>query len=156
MRHEVIEDAAARFIEQMGLIAQGHSLPRIAGRILGLLVLEGRPFGLRELAERLQVSRASVSTNARLLADLGVIGRIAKPGDRQDYYELGPDPYARLLKGVSRRMTAAHETIREADASIGALDEGAHQRLRELAAFYKAAADSLGALVSHFTAPDRV
>jgi len=155
MRHEVVDDAAARFIEQMGLIAQDHNLPRIAGRVLGLLVLEGRAFGLRELAERLQVSRASISTNARLLADLGVIRRVAKPGDRQDYYELGPDPYARLLKGVSERMNAAHETIREAEASIGVLDEDAHRRLQELASFYKAAADSMGALVGRFTGAPR-
>jgi DNA-binding transcriptional regulator GbsR (MarR family) len=155
MRHEVVDDAASRFIEQMGLIAQGHNLPRISGRILGLLVLEGRPFGLRELAERLQVSRASVSTNARLLSELGVIHRIAKPGDRQDYYELGTDPYARLLKGVSRRMSAAHEVIREADASIGALDDETHRRLQELASFYKAAADSLGNLVERFITTHR-
>ena len=68
------------FIERMGMIAQADGLPRIAGRIMGLIILEGGPYSFGELAKRLSVSRGSISTNTRLLENMGVIERTAKPG----------------------------------------------------------------------------
>ena len=55
------------FIEQMGLIAQEDGAPRIAGQILGYLLIEGEPRTLSQMAEALKISKASASTNARLL-----------------------------------------------------------------------------------------
>ena len=143
-------DPAEAFIEQMGLIAQADHLPRIAGRMLGLFLVEGRLFGQRELAARLRVSRGSVSTNARLLAQLGLLERVAKPGDRQDYYRLAADPYARLLAGFIQRMTHSHHVVTQAAASFPEDGAGARQRLQELAEFYKASAECLKGLLSRF------
>ena len=75
------EKAIAEFVERMGLVTQADGLPRIAGRIMGLMIVHGGSFGFTELTERLSVSRASISTNTRLLEDLGVIERTAMPGD---------------------------------------------------------------------------
>jgi DNA-binding transcriptional regulator GbsR (MarR family) len=74
------DQAIEQFIERVGLIAQVDGLPRIAGRIMGLLVIYGGPFSFAEIAKRLQVSRGSISTNRRLLENLGVIERVARPG----------------------------------------------------------------------------
>ena len=60
---------------KMGLLCESDNLPRIAGRLFGLLILEDEAFSLRELADRLQVSRASVSTNARILTEMGLAER---------------------------------------------------------------------------------
>ena len=56
-------DAIERFIEGFGLLMQQDGLPRIAGRMLALFIVEGGPFSFSELAEKLQVSRGSISTN---------------------------------------------------------------------------------------------
>ena len=40
-----------------------------------------------DLAEKLRVSKASASTNARLLEELGILAHTARPGDRRDYYQ---------------------------------------------------------------------
>jgi len=90
-------DPVDDFIEKVGLICERDNLPRIAGRVLGFLIVEEGAFSLRELAERLQVSRASVSTNARMLTEIGLAERVARPGDRQDYYQLAPNPFHRML-----------------------------------------------------------
>lgn len=128
-------DAAAQFIERMGIIAQADGLPRIAGRLMGLMVLEGGPFSFSELAERLSVSRGSISTNSRLLENMGVIERTAKAGDRQDYFQLAKDPYAKLLQGLAHRMGGAEKLVKDTKA---ALPKGDHQkRLEELGAFYQ-------------------
>jgi DNA-binding transcriptional regulator GbsR (MarR family) len=140
-----------QFVEQMGLIAQSENLPRIAGRMIGLFLVEGRTYGLKELSERLQVSRASVSTNARLLSQVGLLERVAIPGDRQDYYRLAPEPYSRILGGMVERMNNAHDAIVRAEQSFPAEREDARRRLRDFAAFYRAAADNVDGLIARFS-----
>jgi len=136
------EDAIAEFVEQMGLILQAEGLPRIAGRIMGLMIMHGGPFGSNELAERLSVSRASISTNTRLLEDLGVIERTATPGDRQDYFRLSRQPYARMLRGVVRRMGRAREVVDNTQEALPEDMTETHDRLQELDAFYEALMES--------------
>ena len=136
------EEAISEFVEQMGLILQAEGLPRIAGRIMGLMIMHGGPFGFNELSERLSVSRASISTNTRLLEDLGVIERTATPGDRQDYFRLSRQPYARMLCGVVRRMRRAREVVEGTQEALPQDMEGAQDRLNELDAFYEALIES--------------
>lgn len=126
----------ADFVERMGLIIQADGLPRIAGRIMGLMVVHGGPFSFAELAERLQVSRASVSTNTRLLENLGVIERTTVPRDRQDYFRLRPNPYARMLRGYADRMRRTREVVQGLLAALPPDLSSRRQRLGELDAFY--------------------
>lgn len=74
-RDAVGVEPIARFVEQMGLICEADNPPRIAGRLFGLLIVEDGAYSLRQLADRLQVSRASVSTNARILTEIGIVER---------------------------------------------------------------------------------
>ncbi len=134
--------AIAEFVEQMGFILQAEGLSRIAGRIMGLMIMHGGPFGFNELSERLSVSRASISTNTRLLEDLGVIERTAAAGDRQDYFRLSRQPYARMLHGVVRRMRRAREVVEGTQEALPQDMEGAQDRLNELDAFYEALIES--------------
>ena len=128
------EKVEEKFIEQMGIIAQADGLPRIAGRLMGFMVLKVGPFSFSDLAEHLNVSRGSISTNTRLLENMGVIERVAKPGDRQDYFQLSNEPYSKLLQGLTYRMDKAETIVRETQKTLA--DKKARQRLRELADFY--------------------
>lgn len=74
------------FIESVGVLWESDGLPRIAGRIFGYLIVQSEPSSLDELAAGLAVSKASISTDARRLEQLGLITRISRPGDRRDYY----------------------------------------------------------------------
>ena len=128
------------FIERIGLSAEADGLPRIAGRMLGFFVIQGGPVSFTELADRLQVSRGSVSTNARLLASLGVIERVSLPGDRQNYYQLNERPYVRLIEGYIKRQQDMEAVVKEVQAKMPATMKATRTRLRELHAFYKTAA----------------
>lgn len=132
-----------RFIEQMGLVAQLENLPRIAGRLFGLFVVEGGPLNIREIADRLRVSRASISTNARVLAQLGLLERAAVAGDRQDYYQLAPDPYRNLVTGLVQKMALAHQIVAKAAEEFPAERKTAKQRVAELAAYYQIATEMI-------------
>lgn len=126
---------SGKFTERISIVAQADGIPRIAGRLIGLMVLEAGPFSFSDLATRLEVSRASISTNTRLLENMGVIERIGKPGDRQDYFQLAKDPYAKLLHGLVFRMNKAEQLV---GATQNDLPKGDHQkRLKELRAFYR-------------------
>ena len=149
------DDAIAEFVEQMGLILQAEGLPRIAGRIMGLMIMHGGPFGFNELAERLSVSRASISTNTRLLEDLGVIERTATPGDRQDYFRLSRQPYARMLRGVVRRMGRAREVVDHTQEALPEDMTETHDRLKELDAFYEALMESFLTVIDTWEAERR-
>lgn len=153
-RRALEAEPLARFVEQMGILCEYDNLPRIAGRLLGLLLIEEGPFSLRELAERLQVSRGSVSTNARMLADLGVAERVALPGDRQDYYRLAPRPFQQLLSTKVRGFEQAAAVFEDVTSAFPAGREAAKGRISDMAKFFRTVADNLAELIE-WPAPPR-
>jgi DNA-binding transcriptional regulator GbsR (MarR family) len=136
--------AIDRFIEEMGLIAQHDGGPRIAGRIMGLLVAEGRELSLNQISERLCVSRASVSTNARQLAARGLLRLTTHTGDRQDYYELSSASYVQMLQELAGRMEKYASVTEACAIEIESESEGAARRVTELSAFYRDSSQFLG------------
>jgi len=126
-----------RFIEQMGVIFQADGLPRISGRLVGLMVFDGKPWSFGELAIELQVSRGSISTNTKLMEQFGIIERVAKPGDRQDYFQLSDDPYVNILNAALARVSKAQDTVHK---TATALPKRGHkelkQRLGDFESFY--------------------
>jgi DNA-binding transcriptional regulator GbsR (MarR family) len=130
-----IDAIRSEFIEKTGLISQAEGLPRIAGRVFGLLIFDGDMVSFGDLATRLQVSRASISTSIRLLEERGLVKRMSKPGERQDYFQLGPNPYATMLTGIKRRTRATRDEIAR---TIDALPQSADaaDRLKAYAEFY--------------------
>lgn len=141
------EQAISAFIERMGLSAQGDGLPRIAGRILGYFIIHGGPTSLSTLARELRVSRASISTNARMLRDLGVLDATAMPGDRQDYYQLAPRHYLRVLEGYVERMGVLGQSLATAEAELDSTRTGALARLADMHRFVDAARAQTKALI---------
>jgi DNA-binding transcriptional regulator GbsR (MarR family) len=130
-----LEETRIDFIERTGLISQAEGLPRIAGRIFGMLIFDGEMVSFGDLATRLQVSRASVSTSLRLLQERGLVKRMAKPGERQDYFQLAADPYATMLEGIRKRTQVTRKEIAQ---TINDLPPGANavERVTAYANYY--------------------
>ena len=131
------QDAETDFIEGMGLVFQGDGMPRIAGRLLGLFVLHGGPFSFAQLAARLEISRGSVSTNTRLLEDLGVIERVAIRGERQDFFRLAADPYAEIAERKRVRSLRAREAILRNAERLEDVGPDGMARVGDLANFFE-------------------
>ena len=148
-------DAASAFIERMGLSAQGDGLPRIAGRMMGYFIIHGGPASLAELADSLRVSRASVSTNARVLRDLGILEATTVPGDRQDYYRLAERHYVRLLEGYVQRMGTLDDSLERAQRDLPADWQAARERVADMHAFVHIAREHTRALIERLAARDR-
>jgi len=137
-------DPVEDFIEQMGLLTQVDGGPRIGGRILGLAVIENRPMSLQEIAERLQVSKASVSTNARRLAQAGLLRLTTRPGSREDLYQLPRDPYRELLRSITGSLSRKAAAIAEIAERFPDEQADIRNRIRHLAEFHKSTAEVLG------------
>lgn len=131
-------ETEAAFIEEMGVLSQADDLPRIAGRIVGLLVLEEKPASFGRIAEKLGVSRASVSTNTRLLVEAGLVERVAMPGDRQDYYRLAADSHLRMLRRIVGRMERLNAALGAVETSLPPEKAEVKRRLCEFGRFHLA------------------
>jgi DNA-binding transcriptional regulator GbsR (MarR family) len=124
------------FVERMGLALESDGLPRIAGRIFGLLLLSEDCRSLDDLASELGVSKGSVSTNARLLQQRGVLERDSRPSDRRDYYRVQPDLFTHTMAQRLARWQRFHEAIGEARTSLPIRSRKVLHRLEEYQAAY--------------------
>lgn len=132
---ESMTNAENDFIDRLGLIAEAGGLTRISGRIWGLLLIAGKALAPAEIAEALQISRASVSMNLKTLSILEVIEPKTKAGDRQTFFAMREHPYISMLQALTKRANTDAGVVRNALAAIQRPE--AHRRLQDLATFYE-------------------
>lgn len=131
-----MHDAVIDFIEQMGLVAEEDGLSRIAGRMIGYLLVDDRVHSLDNIADQLQVSKGSVSTNARLLERFGIIERHSVPGDRRDYYRISNDPWMKVSERLQQRMWRTLQVFERGLEQIPAELVDTRRRLELWQSFY--------------------
>ncbi|WP_136634906.1 GbsR/MarR family transcriptional regulator [Pseudooceanicola onchidii] len=132
-----------RFVETLGLIFQGEGMPPISGRILGQLALADRALSLTEIAETLQVSKASVSTNVRLLEAKGIAVREARPGSRQDHWRAEARMHRGVLESLSLRFRRNAERIDEIADSFDPGQARQRRKVEEFSDFYHKSSEFL-------------
>ena len=99
-----------RFVEEVGIFFEQSGLPRMAGRILGWLLISNPSHQTTsELAEVLLASKGSISTMTRLLIRIGLIERTSLPGERHDYFRLKPNAWHQMLKDSLVQVAAARQ-----------------------------------------------
>ncbi len=87
-----------RFVEEIGLVFDSLHLPRMAGRVLGAVLLGPRD-GLTaaDLAETLQASKGSISNMTQLLIHYRFLERTVRGGDRRDRFVVKSGAWARMI-----------------------------------------------------------
>ena len=126
-----MDGQTAHFIESMGLALESDGLPRIAGRIFGLLLVSEEARSLDDLAAELGVSKGSVSTNARLLEQRGVLVQVSRHADRRDYYQVPHDLFSHTMAQRLARWQRFHEAIGAARTSLPIRSPEVRERLEE-------------------------
>ena len=132
---EPLSPALREFIESMGIYFERYGLARIGGRILGLLMVADRPLSLDDMANTLRVSRASVSTNMRLITASSLADHISLPGDRRDYYQFGRDTWERALKAEIEGIILLRRIAERGLAAVSATENTARDHLEEALEF---------------------
>ena len=106
------------FVEAFGLHFDAIGLPRIGGRIFGLLIISPRPLLLDEIAGILGISRASVSINTRLFISNGAMEVRAVSGDRRQYYAMKKDVFFSRLPYLRRHIQGMRDLFQQAEAAV--------------------------------------
>jgi len=143
--------AKKQYIEDFGLYFEEQNMPRMAGRILGLLlVCQPAHQSADDIVAMLDASRGTVSTMTRMLARLGMIEKIGRPGERRDYFRIQPNLWVDLFESnlgeISNMRQVAERGLK--------LMEGAPQeeckRLGEMYRFYAFLEKELPELVKRY------
>jgi len=126
-----------RFVEDVGIYLEEEGFPRMAGRILGWLLICYPPRqSAGELAEALQASRGSISTMTQLLTRIGLIERLGVPGERQDYFQIRPDAGTYLLREEFRILRTGREILERGRSLMDGQAPENRRRLEEFIDFY--------------------
>ena len=79
-----------QFIEEFGDQIDEFGLPRMYGRVLGALLISGKPMmSMDELSTDLQASHGSISMATQMLSRLGMVEKLSVPGERKHFYRVG-------------------------------------------------------------------
>lgn len=118
------------FVEQLGGYFEASGLTRLAGRMMGwLLVCDPERQSSEQLAAALGASSGGISTNARMLVRFGYIERLAVAGDRRSYFRLRPHAF---VAGERQRIRIFADLQNLADAGLRALRDTPPARGRRL------------------------
>jgi DNA-binding transcriptional regulator GbsR (MarR family) len=120
------------FVEKIAVLLEADGLPRVAGRLFGLLLVSAEPRSLDDLAKQLGLSKASISINARLLEEKGVVERTGRQADRRDYYSIAEDILERTLEQRMAKIRRFQQSIAEARATCTIDDEIVRARLENM------------------------
>lgn len=121
------------FVEQAGLVFEREGMPRMAGRVLGhLMVCTPAEQSIAQLMHALGASNGSISTTTRFLESQGYVQRVVVHGDRKDYFALPDDVAAALLTAALRGIQAFHELFDRALALDAKSQRAAVRDARDL------------------------
>jgi hypothetical protein len=125
--------AVEAFVEEVARYFQAAGWPRMAGRLLGtLLVAEPREQSAADLAHRLRASRGSISTMGRLLITADLAERWTRPGDRREYLRLRDDAWLQVMFAKTRWLSDLRGIGERGLLLFGETDGPARESLREL------------------------
>jgi DNA-binding transcriptional regulator GbsR (MarR family) len=132
------EEAVRRFIEHIAMTFDGLGFPRMAGRVLFVIMCaEEEALTAAQIAERLDVSPAAVSGAVRYLIQIQMLRREPVPGSRRDRYRLAGDAWyeVSMVKGAAYKIFA--EITAEGVEALGGPSTGPGARVAEMRDFFE-------------------
>jgi DNA-binding transcriptional regulator GbsR (MarR family) len=125
------------FAEDVGILFEIFNLPRMAGRILGhLLVCHPPHQTAAELMAATGGSKGSISTMIQLLIHSGLVERLGIPGKRETYYIVKAGSWIELIKNRLGFLKAMRELAARGLAMMEDDDGLQCQRLEEIYDLY--------------------
>jgi DNA-binding transcriptional regulator GbsR (MarR family) len=136
------------FIEDIALFFERIGTPRMAGKILGVLLISDPPAqSITEISESLKVSKSSISIMARLLVENGLIERVASPIPRQDYYRFKDGGWILYMRQWMALMSELHKIAERGLVLMEEKSEDLKMRLLEAHDMFSLMEESFPALL---------
>jgi predicted transcriptional regulator len=100
--------------------AEHYGLPPITGRILGwLMVCDPPEQSPAQIAAAINASRASLTTNMRLLIASGLVHRLTRAGGRTAYYRIDDDMWQKVIQRRIASMMSFSEIAKDGAKLLG-------------------------------------
>ena len=139
------------FIEDISLFFEQMGLPRMGGRILGVLLISDPPDqSINDLCEILQASKSSISTNARLLTETGLIERVPSPVPRRIYFRFKSGGWLVFMRQRMRLMSEIHQITERGLEMVQDWDPALRERLQEAHDMFSLYEEHFPALLERF------
>jgi DNA-binding transcriptional regulator GbsR (MarR family) len=125
-------DEVLRWVERIAkYCADQDGVPLIAGRILGWLTIAvPAEQSATQIAEAIGASRASLTTNLRLLGSVGFVTQLTRPGERTVYYRVDDEAWARVVRRQVASLTALGEILQDGtDLVHGSAEQAARMHV---------------------------
>lgn len=100
------------FLEKINQICSKFGLNNVMVQLYALLYLN-KTMSLDEMAERLKISKGSVSVNIRALENYGAVRRVWIKGSRRDHYEADTDIYKVIMNRVKSLVQDRFQDIED-------------------------------------------
>ncbi|WP_432357175.1 GbsR/MarR family transcriptional regulator [Sporosarcina sp. UB5] len=118
---ETLDKARERIIETIAQNIHLYGLTPSAGRQYGTMFFHDKPMTLDDMTEELGMSKTSMSTSVRALADLKLVERAWVRGVRKDLYQVKDDWYQSFInlfsikwrRSISLHSVAVRKSLRE-------------------------------------------
>ncbi|MEU3164722.1 transcriptional regulator [Streptosporangium sp. NPDC006930] len=130
------EESLLEWVERVAMYLARDGVPPIAGRVLGWLMICDPPEqSAGQISEAIGASRASLTSNLRLLTSMGFLTWRTRPGDRTVYYRMAEDAWAVVVQRQIASITSFLEITRDGVELAGPDDERAARVRQAHAAF---------------------
>jgi DNA-binding transcriptional regulator GbsR (MarR family) len=127
------EHAQQQYVEDMGLYFERLGTTRMAGRMIGWLLICDPPHqSMAELEDALQAAKSTISTTIRLLEQLYLIERVSLPGERRTYFRLAEDLWMRSWRGRMAEIVALRQMAERGLAIMADAPESTRTRLKRM------------------------
>jgi DNA-binding transcriptional regulator GbsR (MarR family) len=139
-RHGAPREAEHRFSDELGFFWEDAGGTRMAGRVLGALLLADPPeLSSSELSEFLGVSPGSVSTATRELIRPGLAQRVRIPGKRQDYFRatMGASVLPQIIRTRIELTRRYGQLMQRGEELAADKDPAVRRQLGEIREFYE-------------------
>jgi predicted transcriptional regulator len=147
------EKAMRIFVEQMARTLADWGLPRMAGRVLFVMMsADEDALTASELAERLEVSPAAISGAVRYLVQISMVVREPVPGSRRDRYRLVDDSWYEVTLAKMTLLGSLADAANLGVTAAGGPTTPAGRRLAGMRDFYRFVLDSLPSLMKEWSA----
>lgn len=144
------ENRRTRFIEDFGAVFEFAGVPRMAGRIVGYLLMSNREaVPTSELVEQLEASKGAISTATRMLTQFKMIERFHVRGSRETHYRVPPALWGQAIR---QKLAVMGQMRALAEQGMEAVEDrpSALARLQEMHDIYSFFERELPALYEQF------
>lgn len=147
-----MDDRLSQFVEKIGSYYESQGMPLSAGRVFGLLLISEKPLTLEEIANSLQISKASVSIATRMWENADMVKRVTVRGERKIHYKMSVESWPYMFQYKAKTLTYMGELAKEGLTLVPEDAKNARENLEMMKEFFDFMADEFDDLVDKWLA----